>query len=100
MQASSIGQRSAGWGNGLLGVIIFSASLPATRIAVSGFEPVFLTSARASIAAVLALVCLVVLRQPRPGSQDTMSLAVVALGVVIGFPLLSALALEQMSSAR
>ena len=39
------------WGSGLLGVIIFSGSLPATRVAVGGFSPLFLTSARAVIAA-------------------------------------------------
>ncbi|MGE0715999.1 MAG: EamA/RhaT family transporter, partial [Alphaproteobacteria bacterium] len=40
------------WGCGLLGVIIFSGSLPATRVAIGGFTPLFLTSARAAIAAV------------------------------------------------
>ncbi|HEX8418229.1 MAG TPA: EamA/RhaT family transporter, partial [Methylobacterium sp.] len=34
-------RNAAGWGNGLLGVIIFSASLPATRVAVGGFTPMF-----------------------------------------------------------
>ncbi|TXM87404.1 EamA/RhaT family transporter, partial [Methylobacterium sp. WL116] len=37
----------AGWGSGLLGILIFSASLPATRVAVAGFAPLFLTAARA-----------------------------------------------------
>ena len=65
-----------GWGSGLLGVIIFSGSLPATRAAVDGFSPLFLTSARAVIAALVgaALLALVtalcgVLRggeRPRP----------------------------------
>nr|WP_299502260.1 ABC transporter permease [uncultured Rhizobium sp.] len=44
-----------GWGSGLLGVIIFSGSLPATRVAVGGLSPLFLTSARAVIAALLAV---------------------------------------------
>ena len=44
-----------GWLNGLTGVAIFSGSLPATRIAIAGFPPVFLTAARAVIAAALAL---------------------------------------------
>lgn len=42
-----------GWGSGLLGVIIFSGSLPATRVAVADFSPIFLTSVRAVIAALL-----------------------------------------------
>ena len=46
-----------GWGSGLLGVIIFSGSLPATRVAVGGFSPLFLTSARAMIAALLGAAC-------------------------------------------
>jgi drug/metabolite transporter (DMT)-like permease len=94
-------QRTAeGWGSGLLGVIIFSGSLPATRIAVSGFEPLFLTSARAVIAAVLGATLLGLLRQKRPASSDLGSLAVVALGVVVGFPLLTALALQHITSAH
>ena len=77
----------AGWGNGLLGVIIFSASLPATRIAVGGFSPLFLTSARAVIAAVLGIGLLVLLKQSRPSRSDFVSLVIVAIGVVVGFPL-------------
>jgi drug/metabolite transporter (DMT)-like permease len=82
-----------GWGSGLVGVIIFSGSLPATRVAVSGFEPLFLTSARAVIAAFLGALLLWALRQRRPASSDVCSLAIVAVGVVVGFPLLTALAL-------
>jgi drug/metabolite transporter (DMT)-like permease len=41
--------------NGLIGVLIFSASLPATRVAVQQFDPVFLTVARAAIAGLLGL---------------------------------------------
>jgi drug/metabolite transporter (DMT)-like permease len=89
-----------GWGNGLLGVIIFSGSLPATRVAVGDFSPLFLTSARAVIAALLGTVCLIILRQVRPGRSDLGSLAVVALGVVVGFPLLTALALQHITSAH
>ncbi|RDI58481.1 DMT family transporter [Microvirga subterranea] len=88
------------WGSGLLGVIIFSGSLPATRVAVGGFSPLFLTSARAVIAALLAAAFLVALRQARPGRGDLRPLAVVALGVVVGFPLLTALALQHITSAR
>lgn len=90
----------AGWGSGLLGVMIFSGSLPATRVAVGGFSPMFLTSARAVIAALLGLALLGMLRQKRPARGDIGSLAVVALGVVVGFPLLTALALQHITSAH
>ena len=89
-----------GWGSGLLGVIIFSGSLPATRVAVTDFSPLFLTSARAVIAAILAFVLLAAFRQARPARADLPSLAVVALGVVVGFPLLTALALQYITAAH
>ncbi|MEZ0171356.1 DMT family transporter [Microvirga sp. TS319] len=89
-----------GWGSGLLGVIIFSGSLPATRVAVGDFSPLFLTSARAVIAGLLGALFLAGLRQMRPARRDLGSLAVVALGVVVGFPLLTALALRHITSAR
>ena len=89
-----------GWGSGLLGVIIFSGSLPATRVAVGGFTPLFLTSARAVIAALLGAALLLVLRQQRPARGDLVPLTVTAIGVVVGFPLLTALALQHITSAR
>ncbi len=91
---------SGGWGSGLIGVLIFSGSLPATRLAVGGFTPLFLTSARAAIAALLGAALLLVLRQKRPARGDLGPLAVVAVGVVIGFPLLTALALQHITSAH
>ena len=89
-----------GWGSGLVGVVIFSGSLPATRAAVGDFPPLFLTSARAVIAALLGAAFLALLRQARPARGDLASLAIVALGVVIGFPLLTALALQRITSAH
>ncbi len=91
---------TAGWGSGLLGVIIFSGSLPATRVAVADFSPMFLTSARAAIAALLGAACLIAFRQPLPDRRDLVALALVALGVVLGFPLLTALALQHITAAH
>ncbi|KAB7616327.1 DMT family transporter [Amylibacter sp. SFDW26] len=89
-----------GWMNGFLGVLIFSASLPATRVAVQSFDPFFLTTARASVAAVLAMMLLMLFRQKRPERGDLFSLILVSLGVVVGFPLLTALALQHVTSAH
>jgi drug/metabolite transporter (DMT)-like permease len=90
----------SGWINGLIGVLIFSGSLPATRVAVADFDPVFLTTARAAIAGILALGLLLAFRQKRPERGDLISLAVVAFSVVVGFPLLTALALKHVTSAH
>ncbi len=95
-QAGSLG----GWLNGFVGVLIFSGSLPATRLAVMDFDPVFLTALRAAIAGVLALVLLLLVRQPRPARAQIKALVIVSLGVVVGFPLLTALALQHVTSAH
>lgn len=91
---------TAGWGSGLLGVMIFSGSLPATRVAVADFSPMFLTSARAVIAALLGAIFLFGLRQTRPQRQDILPLTLVAIGGVVGFPLLTALALQHITAAH
>ncbi|NYT63176.1 DMT family transporter [Alcaligenaceae bacterium] len=91
---------TSGWINGFIGVVIFAGSLPATRAAVMDFDPMFLTAARASIAALLGLALLLLFQQRRPILAELPSLLVVALGVVLGFPLLSALALQYVSSAH
>lgn len=89
-----------GWLNGFIGVVLFSGSLPATRVAVLEFNPVFLTVARASTAGILALIVLLVFKEKRPDQKQIFSLAIVALGVVVGFPLLTALALQHITSAH
>ncbi|QIG46393.1 DMT family transporter [Nordella sp. HKS 07] len=89
-----------GWINGFLGVVIFSGSLPATRAAVLDFDPLFLTVARATIAALLAGALLVLFRQQRPEKSDIVPLIVTAFGVVVGFPLLTALALQHVTAAH
>lgn len=91
---------TAGWGSGLLGIIIFSGSLPATRLAIADMTPLFVTSGRAVIAALLGAVFLLAWRQPRPSRDAVMHLGIVSVGVVVGFPLLSGLALQHISAAH
>lgn len=92
--------KTSGWINGFIGVVIFAGSLPATRVAVADLDPVFLTCARASIAALPGLAMLILLRQRRPSAADLPALLITALGVVLGFPLLTALALQHITSAH
>ncbi|WP_460927923.1 DMT family transporter [Pseudomonas sp. MC6] len=93
-------EKTSGWINGFIGVVIFSGSLPATRLAVLEFDPVFLTVVRAAIAGVLAVALLWLFRERRPARDQWLSLLIVALGVVLGFPLLTALALQHVTSAH
>lgn len=89
-----------GWICGALGVMIFSGSMPATQAALAGFDPLFLTTARAVLAGVMAFALLCLRRQPWPARRDFISLVIVAAGVVIGFPLLSAMALRSINAVQ
>jgi drug/metabolite transporter (DMT)-like permease len=93
-------KKARGFVNGFIGVAIFSGSLPATRLAVMDLNPFFLSFARASIAGCLALVLLLIFRESRPSKKQGLALITVALGVVVGFPLLTALALQYITSAQ
>jgi len=55
-----------GLGSGFLGVLIFSGSLPATRVAIAAIDPAFLTYARAAIAGLLAAGLLGIARARLP----------------------------------
>ncbi|WP_285363776.1 DMT family transporter [Microbacterium sp. LMC-P-041] len=78
---------------GLLGVAAFSFTLPFTRIAVGGLSPLFIGSGRAVIAAALAAIALAATRQHPPTRVQWWRLAIVAGGVVAGFPLLTSFAM-------
>lgn len=93
-------ESARGWMNGFVGVVIFAGSLPATRAAVADFDPLFLTATRASLAAFVGALLLAGLRARRPDQADLPALALIAFGVVLGFPLLTALALQQVPSAH
>lgn len=86
-------RRSPGIWWGLLGVAAFSFTIPFTRVAVGGLAPLFIGSGRAVLAAVLAAFALALTRQRLPRGTQWARLAVVAGGIVVGFPLLTSFAL-------
>ncbi|MEK0418203.1 MAG: hypothetical protein RI949_2209 [Pseudomonadota bacterium] len=88
---------------GLLGVVMFAMTFPMTRLAVGDaahpqLAPEFVTAARAALAGLLSGVYLRIVGAPRPQRDQWGSLAVCALGTVIGFPLCIALALREVES--
>jgi drug/metabolite transporter (DMT)-like permease len=85
---------------GFLGVASFSLTLPATRLAVAALDPVFVGLGRAVVAALLAMIVLAVNRAPWPGWALLPRLTLVALGVVVGFPLFSAWAMQSVPAAH
>ena len=78
----------------------FSLTLPATRVAVAEMNPVFIGLGRALVAAVLAAIVLALTRTPVPPRKVWPGLAIVAAGVIVGFPVLSAWALRYVPAAH
>jgi drug/metabolite transporter (DMT)-like permease len=85
---------------GALGILGFSFSLPATKLAVADLDPWFVAFGRAVVAGLLALAVLRLGRAPRPAAAHWRRLALVAGGVVVGFPLLTSLALRELPAAH
>lgn len=83
-----------GWIYGCLGILIFSLTLPATHIAVAELDPVFVGLGRAVIAGGLGIIVLFITRQSFPPQRFWLRFALVAAGVVVGFPLLTAIAMQ------
>jgi drug/metabolite transporter (DMT)-like permease len=84
----------------LLGVVLFSFSVPLTKVAVKGFDPFLTATGRAVIAGALAIVMLAWRRVPSPPREHLTPLLVTMLGAVFGWPILLALALERTTSAH
>ena len=85
---------------GFAGVLGFSFTLPATRAAVDGLDPAFVGIGRTVAAAAIAAVILLARRERLPPRDQLRRLGLVAIGVVFGFPLLSALALHHLPSSH
>ncbi|MFF0782077.1 DMT family transporter [Streptomyces sp. NPDC003720] len=93
-------RRAFGTAQAALGVLAFSLTFPATAWGLEGFGPWSLVAVRSVLAAVVAGGCLLVLRVPLPERRHLAGLAVVAAGVVFGFPLLTTLALQTSTTAH
>ncbi|HKV46185.1 MAG TPA: DMT family transporter [bacterium] len=100
VRSSSTSRRAEGFLFGALGVLAFSFTLPATRIAVGQLDSTVVGLGRAMVAAVLATLVLAVRREPLPPAAMWGRIAIVGAGVVVGFPLFSAIALRHLSSAH
>jgi drug/metabolite transporter (DMT)-like permease len=85
---------------GFLGMCLFAGTLPATRLAVSGFDPLFLTVARATLAGSAGLIVLLLLRRRVPARSLWFEIFVAATCTVVGFPLFAALAMMTVPAAH
>lgn len=85
---------------GFVGVAVFSLTLPATRLAMADSDPVVFGLGRSLLAGAVAAAILLATRQPLPRGSQWRSLALVAAGVVFGFPLLSAWGMQRVPAAH
>jgi drug/metabolite transporter (DMT)-like permease len=93
-------RKLAGLMAGLGGVVIFGLTLPMTHVALAGFDRIFIGIGRAVPAALVAGAVLAVTRQPLPGRQDWLPLALVAIGCIFGFPLMATAAMQSVPAAH
>ncbi len=85
---------------GFLGVLSFSFTVPFTRVAVETLDPLFVGAGRAVVAAALAASALIATRQHLPRDGQWFRLAIVAGGVVAGFPLLTSFAMTSTAASH
>jgi len=100
MTGSSLTQETRGMWLGTIGVAIFSLTLPFTRMAVAELNPVLVALGRAVVAALASALLLWWLDAPRPTRTQLRALIVTALGVVIGFPVLSSIAMRYVPASH
>jgi len=98
MNAMSL--ESKGMWLGFVGVAVFSLTLPFTRIAVAELNPAFVAFGRAVVAAMCAIGMLRHLKASRPTMLQVRGLLITALGVVVGFPLFSSIAMHYVPAAH
>ncbi|NYE39824.1 DMT family transporter [Streptomyces fulvorobeus] len=100
---STAAQAPSGGGGTLLavlGVVAFSLTFPSTAWGLESFGPWSLVALRSLLAAAIAGGVLLAGRVPLPERRHWAGLAVVAGGVVVGFPLLTTLALRTTTTSH
>jgi drug/metabolite transporter (DMT)-like permease len=85
---------------GFIGILIFSLTLPVSKIAVLSFDPYFIAFGRATLAGMVALVYLLYKKEIMPSKADFTKFVVIALGVIYGFPIFTTVAMTEGSSSH
>jgi drug/metabolite transporter (DMT)-like permease len=85
---------------GFIGILIFSLTLPVSKIAVLSFDPYFIAFGRATLAGAVALVYLLYKKEIMPSKADFAKFVVIALGVIFGFPIFTTIAMVEGSSSH
>jgi len=85
---------------GLAGVLMFGGTLPATKLAVTALDPLFLSAARATIAGCAGLLLLLALRRPLPPRTLWHEFLLAGLCTIVGFPVFMALAMAHVPASH
>lgn len=100
VRGGAISRQTLGMLLGFVGVTIFGGTLPATRIAVAGLDPFFITVARAAASGLLSAALLLILRRQMPNRRQLHTMLACIVTIVFGFPGLMALAMQTVPAAH
>jgi drug/metabolite transporter (DMT)-like permease len=95
-----VSRETIGWLLGFLGVVIFGGTLPATRLAVADMAPWFVTTGRAAVAGLIALLLMLALRRTFPDRSLWRDILIASLCLVFGFPGFIALAMQTVPASH
>jgi drug/metabolite transporter (DMT)-like permease len=99
-QRAIVNKETKGMLIGFIGILIFSLTLPVTKIAVLSFNPYFIAFGRATLAGLVAFAYLLYKKERIPSKSDFMKFVVISLGVVFGFPIFTTIAMIEGSSSH
>jgi drug/metabolite transporter (DMT)-like permease len=91
---------SGGYGYGLIGILIFSLTLPITSVVVSELSPLLIALGRAWVAAIPACLMLWLCKVRRPTALEWRGIALASVGIVVGWPLTSTIAMQTVSASH
>ena len=85
---------------GLFGVMAFGLTLPMTKIIVPYLDPIFIGLGRSAFATIIAVALLLKFTNSIPNKKQIFQLAIIALGVVIGFPIFTTIAMQSVPASH
>ena len=97
---TGLSRQTLGMGLGFIGIAIFGGTLPATRLAVEGLDPFFITAGRAAASGLLSAALLLMLRRRWPSMRQIRTMLICIVTIVFGFPGLMALAMLTVPAAH
>lgn len=85
---------------GFLGIIAFGLTLPMTKMITPYLNPIFIGLGRSTFAAIIALILLLIYINNIPTRKQIYKLGIVSIGVVVGFPVFTAVAMQSVPASH